>query len=62
VLGGGLIRAGTLLIEPTRAAFTELVEAVDHRPLIPIRPAALGERAGAVGAGLLVRPRMRPAS
>ncbi|HLY83308.1 MAG TPA: ROK family protein [Acidimicrobiales bacterium] len=60
VLGGGLIRAGTVLIEPTRAAFAELVEAVEHRPHIPIRPARLGERAGAIGAGLLAR-RVPPA-
>jgi glucokinase len=55
VLGGGLIEAGTVLMEPTRAAFGDLVEAVKHRPEIRILPAALGERAGAIGAALLAR-------
>jgi hypothetical protein len=38
---------------PTRRAFTDLVEAAEHRPEIPIVPAALGERAGAIGAAAL---------
>lgn len=53
VLGGGLVEAGDLLLEPVRDAFAELIEAADHRPRIPILPAQLGERAGAIGAGLL---------
>jgi glucokinase len=53
VLGGGLIEAGDVLMVPTRRAFTELVEAAEHRPEIPIVPAALGERAGAIGAAAL---------
>ena len=61
VLGGGLIEAGAVLMEPTRAAFADLVEAVGHRPEIRILPAALGERAGAIGAALLARtPRTTP--
>jgi glucokinase len=55
VLGGGLIEAGPVLMEPTRAAFLDLVEAAAHRPAIRILPAALGERAGAMGAALLAR-------
>jgi glucokinase len=55
VLGGGLVEAGAVLVEPTRAAFAELVEAVEHRPAIRILPAMLGERAGAIGAALLAR-------
>jgi glucokinase len=53
VLGGGLIEAGDVLMAPTRTAFAELVEASEHRPEIPIVPAALGERAGAIGAAAL---------
>jgi glucokinase len=56
VVGGGLVAAGSMLIEPTRAAFAELVEAPTHRPEIHIVAAALGERAGAIGAALLARP------
>jgi hypothetical protein len=36
-----------------RREFVGLVEAAAYRPAIQIRPAQLGERAGAVGAGLL---------
>jgi glucokinase len=53
VIGGGLLRAGDVLFEPTRAAFADLVEAADRRPPIGIVPAALGERAGAIGAAAL---------
>ncbi len=53
VLGGGLIEAGDVLLEPTRAALLKLVEAGHLRPEIPLLPAALGERAGAIGAALL---------
>jgi hypothetical protein len=47
------VEAGDVLFEPTRVAFTDLVEAADRRPVITIVPAALGERAGAMGAALL---------
>jgi glucokinase len=53
VLGGGLIASGEVLMGAARAAFADLVEAVEHRTPIDILPAALGERAGAIGAGLL---------
>jgi glucokinase len=53
VLGGGLVEAGDVLLEPTRVAFTELVEGAEHRPLIAILPAELGEHAGAIGAAAL---------
>jgi glucokinase len=55
VLGGGLVRAGDLLLDAARTAFGELVEGGDRRPLAAIVPAALGERAGAVGAALGAR-------
>jgi glucokinase len=53
VLGGGLISAGDVLIEPTRRAFTALVEAPFARAEVDIQPALLGSQAGAIGAGLL---------
>jgi glucokinase len=55
VLGGGLAEAGDLLLGPTRRAFAELVEGASVRPEIEITSAALGERAGAVGAALAAR-------
>jgi glucokinase len=53
VVGGGLITAGDVLIEPTRRAFVELVEAPWARTNVRIEAAVLGSRAGAIGAGLL---------
>jgi len=55
VLGGGLVEAGGVLLDPVRSAFARLVEGVEHRPAIAIVPASLGERAGAIGAALLAR-------
>ena len=52
VLGGGLVVAGDVLLEPIRRAFVELVEAPELRQTIRIVPAALGFQAGAVGAAL----------
>jgi glucokinase len=50
VVGGGAVEAGDLLLEPARRAFVESVEALDHRPQVPILAAALANDAGAVGA------------
>ncbi len=50
VVGGGAIEAGELLLQPTRRAFIDSVEAPDHRPNVPIVPATLANDAGAVGA------------
>ncbi|HEY1653039.1 MAG TPA: ROK family protein [Acidimicrobiales bacterium] len=55
VLGGGVVEAGSLLIDSARATFEELVEGSDRRPLATVVPAAFGERAGAVGAALAAR-------
>jgi len=53
VIGGGLAAgAGEYLLEPTRAAFGELVEGGERRPGVDIVAAELGERSGAVGAAL----------
>lgn len=53
VIGGGLIGAGEVLMEPTRRAFEELVEAAEVRPKVDIVAAELGYEAGAIGAALL---------
>lgn len=55
VIGGGLVEAGEVLMAPTRREFLSLVEAGSARPGIGVLPAALGERAGAIGAAALAR-------
>ena len=55
VLGGGLVGAGDLLLEPARRAFAELVEGGAARSQPAIVAAEFGERAGAVGAALAAR-------
>ena len=58
VIGGGLVEAADLLLPEVRRRFADLVMAGERRPPIPIVPAQLGERAGAIGAALLaVEPR-----
>ena len=57
VVGGGLVAAGPLVMDPTRAAFGQLVLASDHRPEVPLVQAQLGEQAGAIGAALLAAAR-----
>jgi glucokinase len=52
VLGGGVIEAERSFMPRIRAAFAELAEAPGARK-VEILPAHFGERAGAVGAGLL---------
>ena len=59
VVGGGVIAAGDLLLDPARAAFQEAVEGPDHRPRVPIVPAELGNDAGAVGAAALALEELR---
>ncbi len=59
VLGGGLVEAGPVLLEPARAALAGMVEGGDHRPPLPLVPAALGEAAGAVGAAVVARGQSR---
>jgi glucokinase len=53
VVGGGVADIGDLLLEPAREAFRGAVEAPAHRPDVPILPARLGNRAGAIGAAAL---------
>ena len=52
VIGGGASRAGEFLLEPTRLSMKESLEGAGFRLLPPVVPAALGEDAGLVGAGL----------
>src|SRR4029079_18949842 len=55
VIAGGLVELGPLLFEPLAESFVRHVEGGAYRPKIPIVPAELGERAGAVGAAVLAR-------
>jgi glucokinase len=53
VVGGGAIAAGEMLLATARTAFTDAVEAPEHRPTVAIVAAELGNEAGAVGAAAL---------
>jgi glucokinase len=57
VVGGGVIEAGELLLGPARAAYAEVVRARGRRQAAELRPAALGNEAGLVGAADLARIR-----
>lgn len=57
VVGGGLVAAGEMLLEPVRSSFAQLVLGATHRPLTRIVPAELGSEAGAIGAALLALER-----
>jgi glucokinase len=55
VIGGGVVQAGELLLEPTRDAFVAELTGRGHRPLAEVRPARFGNRAGVIGAADLAR-------
>jgi glucokinase len=55
VVGGGVSAADDLLLEPTRAAFAAQLTGRGHRPMLEIRKARLGNRAGLIGAADLSR-------
>ncbi len=55
VVGGGLVDDAALWLDATRSAFSKLIMAAEVRPEVPVVPALLGSRAGAVGAALLGR-------
>jgi len=57
VIGGGVIDAGDLLLEPARAAYREALAARAALPVAEVRPAKLGNTAGMVGAADLARRR-----
>ena len=56
VIGGGLAEAADILIPRVRVAYDERAVAPEHRPPVDIVAAALGDRAGAIGAALLAQP------
>jgi glucokinase len=53
VIGGGLVDAADLVLPRAQERVHQRVLAGGRRPLVPIVPAVLGERAGAIGLGLL---------
>jgi glucokinase len=55
VIGGGLVEAGEVLMNPIRRIFPDLLRAGARRPVPSVVAARLGQQAGAVGAGLLAR-------
>lgn len=55
VIGGGVSEAGDLLLDPIREAFLPQLTARAHRPILEIRKARLGNRAGLIGAADLAR-------
>ena len=55
IIGGGVIDAGDILLNPTRQAMNELIPFTGKRPAPVIVPAALGNNAGLVGVADLAR-------
>jgi glucokinase len=55
VIGGGVSEAGDMLLDPARAAFVSQLTGRGHRPVLEIRKARLGNRAGLIGAADLAR-------
>jgi glucokinase len=55
VIGGGVSGADELVLGPTRAAFRAQLTGRGHRPMLEIRRAWLGNRAGLIGAADLTR-------
>ncbi len=53
VVGGGLARAGDLLVDAIDESFQGQVLAPRNRPTVPVLRASFGPEAGAIGAGLL---------
>jgi glucokinase len=58
IIGGGVARAGDLILTPCREAAAPLILATEAQSL-PIVPAELGPRAAAVGAASLAREKVR---
>ncbi len=55
VIGGGVSAADDLLLDPVRRAFSTQLTGRGHRPMLEIRKARLGNRAGLIGAADLSR-------
>jgi glucokinase len=53
VVGGGLVEAAEFLLPRAQVRVHERVLAGPRRPIVPVVPAVLGERAGAIGTALL---------
>jgi glucokinase len=53
VIGGGLVAAGPLLLDPTREAFAKHLLGFSQRAPVSVVLAALGPEAGAIGAAFL---------
>jgi glucokinase len=52
-ISGGLVNDGAIFLDPMRRHFLGHIEGADYRPTPDIVPAALGERAGVIGAAIL---------
>jgi glucokinase len=57
VVGGGVVQAGELLIDPARRALAANLTAKAYRPEIGVQAAVLGDTAGMIGAADLARHR-----
>lgn len=57
IIGGGLIEAGDLVLDPIRRAFPDVMFGADARPPVLIERASMGEWAGGIGAALLAAQR-----
>jgi glucokinase len=57
VIGGGVIEAGDLLMEPTRVSYLESLAQRGNSPVAQLRAARLGNLAGVIGAADLARRR-----
>ncbi|MFV0286462.1 MAG: ROK family glucokinase [Demequina sp.] len=55
VIGGGVVAAGDMILEPARTAYREHLPAAGHRTIAPIVAASMGNDAGIVGAAELAR-------
>jgi glucokinase len=61
-ISGGLVNDGDLFLGPIRRHFLGHIEGAQYRATPEIVPAALGERAGVIGAAMLALDRTRAAS
>ena len=57
VIGGGVSEAGQLLLDPIRSSFESHVTVRNHRPLLELRQAQLGNAGGTIGVADLARRR-----
>jgi glucokinase len=58
VVGGGVMGAGDLLLDPAREAYKKALPAGAYRPAVPFVAASMGNDAGIVGAASLARSAM----